>query len=147
MGLTWLGLKIMENLPLGENMLCCAQSCLILCSTMDCSPQGSSVHVDSPENTGVGCHAFLQGNLPNLGIKLRCPTLQVDSLLTEPPGKPKNTGVDSLSLLQEIFPTQESTQGLLHCRWTLYQLSYQGSPKSESQSHSVPSDSFRPCGL
>ena len=40
----------------------------------------------------------------------------------------QNTGVDSLSLLQQIFPTQELNQGLLHCRWTLYQLSYQGSP-------------------
>ena len=35
------------------------------------------------------------------------PTLQVDSLLAEPPGKPKNTGVGSLSLLQRIFPTPE----------------------------------------
>ena len=34
----------------------------------------------------------------------------------------------SLSLLQRIFPTQESNRGLLHCRWILYQLSYQGSP-------------------
>ena len=39
----------------------------------------------------------------------------------------QNTGVDSLSLLWGIFPTQESNQGLLHCRWILYQLSYQGS--------------------
>ena len=31
-----------------------------------------------------------------------------------------------LSLLQGIFPTQESNQGLLHCRCILYQLSYQG---------------------
>ena len=37
-------------------------------------------------------------------------------------------GVASLSLLQGIFPTQESNQGLLHCRQILYQLSYQGSP-------------------
>ena len=34
----------------------------------------------------------------------------------------------SLFLLQGIFPTQESNQGLLHCRQILYQLSYQGSP-------------------
>ena len=40
---------------------------------------------------------------------------------------PKNTGVGSLSHLQRIFPTQESNQGLLHCQWILYQLSYQGS--------------------
>ena len=43
-------------------------------------------------------------------------------------GKPKNTGVDGLSLLQGIFSTQESNWGLLHCRQILFLLSYQGSP-------------------
>ena len=43
---------------------------------------------------------------------------------TEPQGKPKNTGVGSLFLLQGIFQTQESNPGLLHCRRILYQLSY-----------------------
>ena len=56
--------------------------------------------------------------------------LQVDSSPAEPQGKPKNTGVGSLSLLQGIFLTQELNQGLLHCRWILYQLSYQGSQLS-----------------
>ena len=36
--------------------------------------------------------------------------------------------MDGLSLLQWIFPTQELNWGLLHCRWILYQLNYQGSP-------------------
>ena len=40
----------------------------------------------------------------------------------------QNTGVGSLSLLQEIFPAQESNPGLLCCRWILYQLSHKGSP-------------------
>ena len=40
----------------------------------------------------------------------------------------QNTGAGSLSLLQGIFPTQESNGGLLRCRQILYQLSYQGSP-------------------
>ena len=40
----------------------------------------------------------------------------------------QNTRVGSLSLLQGIFPTQGSNQGLPHCRQILYQLSYQGSP-------------------
>ena len=31
-------------------------------------------------------------------------------------------------LFQGIFPTQGSNPGLLHCRWTLYQLSHKGSP-------------------
>ena len=39
----------------------------------------------------------------------------------------KNTGVGSLSLFQGIFPTQESNLGLLHCRQSLYRLSYEGS--------------------
>ena len=34
----------------------------------------------------------------------------------------------SLFLLQRIFLTPELDQGLLHCKWLLYQLSYQGSP-------------------
>ena len=33
------------------------------------------------------------GDLPNPGIKSRSPVLQADSLLSEQPGKPKNTGV------------------------------------------------------
>ena len=74
-------------------------------------------------------------DLPNPGIQPRSPTLKADSLPAEPPGKPKNTGVGSLSLLQLIFPTQESNWGLLNCRWILYQLSYQGSPCAISQSN------------
>ena len=38
------------------------------------------------------------GDFPNPGIKLRSPTLWMDSLPSEPPGKPKNTGVGSLFL-------------------------------------------------
>ena len=41
----------------------------------------------------------------------------------------QNTGVDSCSLLQGIFPTKKSNSGLLHCRWILYQPSHQGSPR------------------
>ena len=60
------------------------------------------------------------GDLPNPGIEPMCPTLQADSLLSEPPGKPKNTGVSSLSILQWIFLIQKSNRGLLHCSWILY---------------------------
>ena len=41
----------------------------------------------------------------------------------------QNIGVGSLSLLQRIFPTQESNWSLLHCRQILYQLSHKGSPR------------------
>ena len=72
------------------------------------------------------------GDLPNPGIEPRFPELQAASLPAEPPGNPKNTGVGSLSLLQWIFPTQESNRGLLHCRRIPYQLSYQGAISKES---------------
>ena len=70
-------------------------------------------------------------DLLNLRIEPRSSALQADSLTPEPPGKPKNTGVGSLSLLQQIFMTQELNQGLLHCRWLLYHLSHQESPENQ----------------
>ena len=67
--------------------------------------------------------------LPNPRIKPRSPPLHTDSLLSEPPWKPKDTRVGSLSLLQGIFPTQGSNPSLPCCRRILYQLSHQGSPR------------------
>ena len=87
-------------------------------------PHGLANPWNSPgQNTGLS-----PGDLPNPGIKPRSPTLQADSLPTKPQGKPKNTGVGSLSFLQRISPIQESNWGLLHCRRILYKLSYQESP-------------------
>ena len=60
--------------------------------------------------SGLSCPP--PGELPNPGIELRSPALQVDSLLSESPGKPKNTGMGSLSILQGIFPMQESNRGV-----------------------------------
>ena len=105
-----------------------AQSCLTLCDPRDCSLPGSTVHGDSPGKILEWVVMPSSRDLPNPGIKPRSPTLQADSLPSEPQRKPKNTGVGGLSLLQGIFPTQESNRGLLHCRWFLYQLSYKGSP-------------------
>jgi len=52
--------------PRGPWVLCLvAQSCLTLCDPMDCRLPGSSVHGDSlGKNTGLGCHALLQGIFP-----------------------------------------------------------------------------------
>ena len=78
------------------------QWCLTLCDPMGHTVQG-----------------ILQARIlewvafPNPGIKPKASTLQVDTLPAEPPGKPKNSGVGSLSHLQRIFPTQESNGGLL----------------------------------
>ena len=66
-----------------------AQSCLTLWDPMGCSPPGSSVLENSPgKNTGVCCHAVAWRDLPNPAVQPRCPALQVDSLQSEPPGKP-----------------------------------------------------------
>ena len=46
-----------------------------------------------------------------LRIKPRSPALQVDSFPAEPSGKPKNTGVGSLTLPQVIFLTQQLNWG------------------------------------
>ena len=84
---------------------CClvASSCLTLCDTMGCSSPGKSVHGESAgENTGVGCHAHLQGifltqrsNLPLCAS----PAFQVDSLPTEPHGKLQLLACSSVILL------------------------------------------------
>ena len=104
--------------------------------TIECAIESRSVVSDSlqshglysswnspGQNTGVGRVAlpFSRGS-----SQLRSPALPVDSLPAEPQRKPKNTGVGSLSLLQQIFLSEESNRGLLHCRRILlYQLSYQ----------------------
>ena len=110
-------------------MLCLlTQLCLTLCDPMDCSPPGSSVHGIFQERIleWVAMPSSRESSQPR--IKPWSPTFQVDSLPSEPPRKPKNTGVGSLSHLQGNFPTQESNQGPLHCRQILYKLSYPGSP-------------------
>ena len=131
---------------------------------MDCSPPGSSVHgilqarilewVAIPFSRGSS-----QGSHP--GIEAGAPTLQEDSLLSDPPGEPRAPDVKlarscltlcnpmdytvhgilqaripewlAIPFSRGFFPTQGSNQGILHCRWILYQLSYEGSRVSGHQ--------------
>ena len=93
-------------------------------------PHGLYSPWNSPgQNTVVGGLSFSRGSSQPRSPKPTSPALQVDSSPSEPPAKPKNTGVGSLSLFQRIFLTQESNWGLLHCRWILYHLSHQGTPR------------------
>ena len=80
-----------------------AQLCLTLCDPTDYTVHGI-LQARILEWVAV---PFSRGS-SNPGIKPRSPALQADSLPAEPPGKPKITGVHSLSLLQGIFLTQES---------------------------------------
>ena len=68
-------------------------SCLILCVPMDCSLPSSSVH-------GILQARILEwlpfpspGDLPDPGIEPESPALEVESLTSEPPGKPVNNSV------------------------------------------------------
>ena len=77
------------------------QLCLTLCDPMHCSPPGSSDHgiFQARILKWVAIPSFRGSpHLPNPGIKPRYPVLHVDYLPSESPGKPKNTGVGSLSL-------------------------------------------------
>ena len=108
-----------------------SESCSVMSNFL--RPHGLHSPCDSPgQDTGVAAIPFSR-DLPNPGIKPRSPALQADSSSAEPQWKPKNTGAGGLSLLQGIILTQGSSQGLLHCRRILYQITYQGShntPKS-----------------
>ena len=100
-----------------------AQLCLTLCNPWTIYSAWNS----PSQNTGVGSFSLLQGNSQPRD-RTQISRIALDSLPAESQWKPKNTGVDSLSILQGIFLTEESMWGLLHCRRILYQLSRQGSP-------------------
>ena len=75
-----------------------SQSCLTLYNTMDCSLPGFSVHgILQAKILEWVAYSFSRGS-SHPGMEPRSPALQVHSLLSEPPGQPKNTGVSSLSL-------------------------------------------------
>ena len=77
------------------------QSCPTLCNPVEYSPPGTSVHGHSPgKNTGVGCRALLQGIFPTQGSNPGLP--QVDSLPSEPSGKPGFNEVDRDGLEQQF---------------------------------------------
>ena len=135
------------------------KSCPTLCNPMDYIPPGSSVHgvlharilewvaisfsrgSSWPRDwTWVSCMAgrfFTDWVTREAKIKVKvtqsCPTLS-DPMDYRVQGVLQARILEwvAFSLLQRIFPTQESIWGPLNCRWILYQLSYQRSPQSES---------------
>ena len=75
---------------------------------------------------------------PQPGIEHRSSTFQTDSSLSEAQGKPINTAVGNIALLQEIFPTQELNQGpTLHADSLPAELP--GKPKNVLVTQSCPS--------
>ena len=87
-----------------------AQSCLTLCDPMDCSLPGSSIHGDSPgKNTGVGCHALLQGIFPTQGSNPGLPHCRWILCHPNHQGSPV-----SLDKLQEIVKDREAWRAAVH---------------------------------
>ena len=63
------------------------QSCPTLCDPMDCSPPVPLSMRLSRQEYWSGLPFPSPGDLPDPGIEPRYPTLQADSLPSEPPGK------------------------------------------------------------
>ena len=129
-----------------------AQSCQTLCNLLDGSQPGLSVHgilqarilegVATLSSRSSQCRdQYCITCIPCFGrwslyhqchLKVKviqsCPTF-CDPMFNSPCNSPgQNTGMGSCSVLQEIFATQGSNAGLLHCGQILHHLSYQGLP-------------------
>ena len=89
-----------------------------LCDPMDCSPPDSSVHGESPgKNTGVACHALLQGIFPTQGSNPGLPHCTADSLPVELPELPQlNNCVLRTSQVQSLV--LEDTHTATSVTWT-----------------------------
>ena len=116
-------IALMEMTQQNKMKVKITQSCLTLCNPMDYTIYGI-LQARILEWLTI---PFSRG-YSQLGDQIQVSCIAGDSLPAEPQGKPKNTGVGRLSLLQWIFPTQEQNRGLQHCMPILDQLSYQGSP-------------------
>ena len=90
-----------------------AQLCPTLSDPMDCSLPGSSIH------------GIFQARVLEWGAI----AFSVHGLYSPCNSPGQNTGVGSLSLLQEIFLTQRLNPGLPRCSWILDQLSHKESPR------------------
>ena len=109
------------------------QSCLTLCDPMDYTVHG----ILQARILEWVAFPFSRGSSQPRD-QTQVSHLQEDSLPAEPPRKPKNTGVGSLSLLQWIFLTQESNQCLLHLRWIFFPAELPGKPSTKIDLSSFP---------
>ena len=76
-----------EKWSVFEKSVLASQLCPTLYNLMDYSPPGSSVHGILQARILERVAIPSPGNIPDPGIKLRSPALQVDSLPSEAPGK------------------------------------------------------------
>ena len=105
---------------------------------LNCRPIYLNTHLTSSFGCLMGFSYYVQiwsldcfNHLPSVGhVQLFVTPWTVDCQALLSMGfSRQNTRVSCHSLLQEIFPTQGSNLGLLHCMQILYHLSHQGNPK------------------
>ena len=116
---TLLPIAILTHLPLSDLTWKKEQS-----SSLSSFPRLENLcepRVGRPCNTTIKC---IYANTSTKWKSLSCVQLFVSPWNS--PGQ--KAGMDSLSLIQEIFPTQGWNPDLPHCRQILYQLSHKGSP-------------------
>ena len=90
-----------------------AQSCPTLCESVDWNPPGSCPWEFSRQGYWNGLSCPPPADLPNPGIEPRSPTLQVDSLPSEPPGKPWNIFTDGESGVR--WSWRQRSRTVCHC--------------------------------
>ena len=94
----WHGLGILDIMNKTEFTVCSALllslfNCVQLCDPIDGSPPRLPRPWDSPgKNTGVGCHSLVQRIFPTQESNQGPPSLEADSLPSEPLGKPHPLG-------------------------------------------------------
>ena len=110
---------------------------------MDWSLPGSSVHgILQARILEWVVVPFSRGS-SNPGIEPRSPALQVDSSPSEPPGKPKNTGVGSLSLSPGCLHDPGIVPGSPALQVDSLSAELPGKPKGQVGWHQIP----RPQGM
>ena len=92
------------NISVSQTLVSVVQPCLTHCNPCTAAHQALCQWTSPGKNTGVDCHSLLQRIFPGPGIEPRSPALQVDSLLTQPPGKPMDVPwVGQLYIPNKLF--------------------------------------------
>ena len=118
------------------------QWCLTLCNSMDCSLSGSSVHGDSlGQNTGVCCHALLQGIFPIQGLNPGVPHCRW--ILCHLSHQGNIWSADGLQVRWERKTTQKKERGVLESLCWLLNSSQVLSPYLGSVDPALPNLIFQ----
>ena len=112
-----LPLNITRNFKIVRMLV--AQSCPTLCYRMDSRPPGSSVHGILQARI-LACPS--PGDSSNPEIESRFPTLQVDSLPSEPPGKPNFKNTHQIFEPTSIFAFLPVIRGWIVCTFCYWKL-------------------------